>query len=189
MIRAFAIIATLASVAHADDPPSRAEEQASEANLQSIAPRAGVTFSASAGGGLILGDGVGRGPAVSFRLGHVATLRDVLLLDISISTLLHEPMPSDLRTNILSSITAGGLHYTSGSLWVRGGAGLLLYTVDDVGKSKSPHLGGGGTVGIGVDLARWRYLVLGLEAFGTGGIVATKGLMVTSGICLGLTYY
>jgi hypothetical protein len=189
VIRALALVAVIAwtGIARADD--KRAEQQANEANLESNAPRAGVTFSAAIGGGLVLGDGVGRGPAASFRLGHVATAQDVITFELTGSSLLHEPMPGDLRHNDFADLMAGALHYSSGSLWVRGAGGLVLYTVDDPGKSKSPHPGGGGLVGLGVDLARWHYLVLGLEAFGVGAIVSTKGLMVTSGICLGLTYY
>ena len=80
-----------AGVARADtkvtDPPPPsppdpyAEEQAREANLVSNAPREGMTFSAALGLGLTLGDGVGRGPGVSVRLGHVATPRTVLTFD------------------------------------------------------------------------------------------------------------
>jgi hypothetical protein len=175
VIRALALVAVIAwtGIARADD--KRAEQQANEANLESNAPRAGVTFSAAIGGGL--------------GLGHVATAQDVITFELTGSSLLHEPMPGDLRHNDFADLMAGALHYSSGSLWVRGAGGLVLYTVDDPGKSKSPHPGGGGLVGLGVDLARWHYLVLGLEAFGVGAIVSTKGLMVTSGICLGLTYY
>ena len=55
---------------------SDAAEAADEANLESNAPRAGMTFSVALGAGITMGDGVGRGPALSFRIGHVATPLD-----------------------------------------------------------------------------------------------------------------
>ena len=43
--------------------------------------------------------------------------------------------------------------------------------------------------GLGLDFVRWHYLVLGLETFAQMGVVATRGLMLNTGLCLGLTYY
>jgi hypothetical protein len=211
--RALAAVAAVVAVAHADskpppDPPKpsepkaevgatpapeidpRSEEQASEANLVSNAPRAGVTFSGAIGGGLVLGDGVGRGPAASFRLGHVATSKTVITFELSIASLLHEPM-GDTRThhNDIGHAMAGALVYVGPSLWLRGAGGLSIYTVDDPGQSSRPHPGVGGLVGLGVDFVRWHYLVLGLEWFTAVSIVSTRGAMLDGGICLGLSYY
>ncbi len=194
--RALAIVLAVTGVAHAEDakpadppPDPRAVEEASEANLVSDSPRAGVMVSASLGGGLVMGDGVGRGPAVSFRFGHVATSTTELTFEVAATSLLHEPMAGDLRHNDLVHLMAGALHYVGPSFWIRGAGGLSLYTVDDPGQSKLPHPGAGGLVGIGIDLVRWHYLVLGLESFTTMSIVKTRGLMLDSGLCLGLTYY
>jgi hypothetical protein len=168
----------------------RAEEAASEANLESNAPRAGVTFSASVGAGLTMGDGVGRGPALSFRLGHVATSSTVLTFEITGGSLLHQPagMNPPILHNDYISLMAGGLHYVNRSLWLRGAGGATTYTID-TGSDKHVHGGVGGLVGAGIDLARWHYLVLGLETFGQMSLVATRGVMFNSGLCLGLTYY
>src|SRR5512140_931932 len=187
IVRALAIVGLVAGAAAADPAAdSRAEEQASEANLVSNAPRAGVTFSAALGGGLIMGDGVGRGPAASFRLGHVATSKTVLTFEIAAGSLLHEPMAGDLRHNDLAHLMAGALYYAGPSVWIRGAGGLTLYTVSDPGQSNKPHSGVGGLGGVGIDLVRWHYLVLGIESFATLSIVSTRGLMLGSGLCLGL---
>jgi hypothetical protein len=193
------ILCSLGAVAHADamatdtPPPSppdpSAQEQANEANLVSNAPREGMTFSAAIGSGLTLGDGVGRGPGVSFRLGHVATPRTVLTFEVTIGTLLHEPTPNDLRHNDVGNLMAGALYYVNTSLWVRGAGGLTLYTVSDPGQSSKPHPGIGSLVGIGVDLFRWHYLVLGIETFSSLSVVATRGLLLNSNLGIGLTYY
>ena len=197
--RALVVVGVLAGLAHAgpevsdaphpSPPDPRAEEQASEANLVSNAPRSGLTFSVSLGGGIVMGDGVGRGAVASFRLGHVATSTTVLTFEIAASSLFHEPAPNDLRHNDLGHLMAGALHYVGPSLWIRGAGGLTVYTVDDPGQSSRPHLGAGGLVGIGVDFVRWHYLVLGIESITTLSAVRTRGLMLDTGLCLGLTYY
>ena len=75
-------IAALAAPAFADPPADpRAVAAGDEANLVSNAPRSGVVFAVALGGGLVLGGngsaagdtGVGRGEAISFRVGHVAS--------------------------------------------------------------------------------------------------------------------
>ncbi len=171
-------------------PDDRAVEAASEANLESNAPRSGLTFSISVGAGLTMGDGVGRGPALSFRLGHVATSSTVLTFEVTGGSLLHQPagMNPPILHNDFISLMAGGLHYVNRSLWLRGAGGATTYTID-TGSDKAIHAGVGGLVGAGIDLARWHYLVLGLETFGQMSIVATRGIMFNSGLCLGLSYY
>ena len=170
-------------------PDPNAEEQAKEANLVSNAPREGMTFSFALGGGLTLGDGVGRGPGVSLRVGHVATPRTVLTFEATIGSLLHEPSPGDLRTNNTANLMAGGLYYLATSLWVRGAGGLTLYNVSDPGQSSKPHPGIGSLVGVGLDIFRWHYLVLGIETFSSVSLVATRGLMLNSNLGIGITYY
>lgn len=180
----------LAGVAHAD-PRDRAEEAAGEANLESNAARSGITFSVSLGAGITMGDGAGRGPAASFRLGHVATSTTVLTIELTGGSLLHQRAGSSaLLHNDLFGLMAGGLHYVSGSLWLRASGGVVAYTIDPGDATAgTAHAGVGGLGGIGVDLARWHYLVLGLETFGQLAMVSTRGAMFNSGLCLGLTYY
>jgi hypothetical protein len=168
-----------------------AQEAAEEANLESNAPRHGTTFSISVGGGLTMGDGVGRGPSASFRVGHVATPLTVLTFELTGGSLLHQDKASTtIHHNDDFSLMAGALHYVNASLWVRGAGGLTVYTTDNTPPELHPaHAGLGGLVGLGIDFVRWHYLVLGLESFGQLSVVSTKGLVFNSGLCLGLTYY
>ncbi|MEO6772295.1 MAG: hypothetical protein ABI467_04645 [Kofleriaceae bacterium] len=177
--------------APASSPDPAAEQAASEANLESNAPRAGVTFSVAVGAGLTMGDGVGRGPAASLRVGHVATPSTVLTFEITGGSLLHQDLGSTkVHHNDDFSLMAGALHYVNHSLWVRGAGGLTVYTTDNTPPElHSAHAGIGGLVGVGIDFVRWHYLVLGLETFGQLSIVSTKGLLLNNGLCLGLSYY
>jgi hypothetical protein len=172
-------------------PDQTAEEAAEEANLESNAPRHGTTFSASVGAGLTMGDGVGRGPSASFRVGHVATPLTVLTFELTGGSLLHQDKSSTtIHHNDDFSLMAGALHYVNASLWLRGAGGLTVYTTDNTPPELHPaHAGLGGLVGLGIDFVRWHYLVLGLESFGQLSVVSTKGLVFNSGLCLGLTYY
>jgi len=166
-------------------------DAASEANLESNAPRAGVVFGGSIGGGITMGDGVGRGPALSFRVGHVATPSTVLTLELVGGSLLHQPKnTTTILHNDDISLMAGALHYVNRSLWIRGAGGFTTYTEQvDATSPTVVHGGIGGLVGIGIDLVRWHYLVLGLETFDQLSLVSKKGLLLNNGLCLGLTYY
>ena len=172
-------------------PDPDAEEAASEANLESNAPRHGTTFSFSVGAGLTMGDGVGRGPAVSFRVGHVATPLTVLTFELTVGSLLHEKEgTTTLLHNDDVGLMAGALHYVNRSFWVRGAGGLTVYTTQNMPADLHPsHAGFGGLVGLGIDFVRWHYLVLGLETYSQLSVVSTKGLLYNNGLCLGLTYY
>ncbi len=189
-MRTLALVAMLAGVTHAD-PQTRAEEAASDANLESDAPRSGFTLSVALGAGITMGDGAGRGPAVSFRVGHVATPSTVLTFEVTGGSLLHQRIGnSALLHNDFFGVMVGGLHYVSNSLWLRAASGLVGYTVDTGdAMAGTAHTGFGGLGGAGVDLVRWHYLVLGVEVFGQLAAVSTRGAMFNSGLCLGLTYY
>jgi hypothetical protein len=193
-MRALLVVAALASVAHADDKADpKAEAAGDEANLESNAPRAGMTFSVALGAGVTMGDGVGRGPALSFRVGHVATPSTVLTLELTGGSLFHQetaPMGNGpLLHNDFIGLMAGGLYYVSGSFWIRGAGGLATYTIDSGDTANKAHLGISGVGGLGLDFVRWHYLVLGVETFSQLAIVGTRGLMLNTGLCLGLTYY
>lgn len=190
VVKTLALVVLLAGTAHAD-PRDRAEEAGGEANLESNAPRAGLTVSGAVGAGVTMGDGAGRGPAVSFRLGHVATSSTILTFEITGGLLQHQRIgDSTVLHNDFFGVMVGGLHYVSGSMWLRGAGGLVGYTIDAGDTmSSTVHGGLGGLGGIGVDLVRWHYLVLGLETFGQLAAVSTRGVMFNSGLCLGFTYY
>jgi len=106
-------------------------------------------------------------------------------------SLLHQQMTSStILHNDDISLMAGALLYVNRSLWVRAAGGVTTYTEDNtVTALRAVHGGVGGLVGIGVDLVRWHYLVLGLETFDQLSIVSKKGLLLNNGLCLGLTYY
>jgi hypothetical protein len=197
--RAVALLALAApATAFADQPDSRAVQAGEDSNLVSNAPRSGTTFSISLGGGLILGGnagnvgdtGVGRGVSASFRVGHVATRDTVITFELTGGSRFHEsnvtgsPLYHDDDYNLM----AGALTYVAPSLWLRGAGGLSVITFDDSTGSK-PRAGIAGLVGVGVDIVRWRQVVLGLEGWGMTSLVAVRGVVFDSGLCLGLTYY
>ena len=192
-------IVLLATPAFADPQPDpRAVQAGEEANLVSDAPRSGVTFSFSVGDALVLGGngsnmgdiGVGNGPALSLRVGHVATRDTVITFELTGSSRFHStnvtgaPVYHDEDVNLL----AGALVYVTPSVWLRAAGGLSVITFDDSSGDK-PRAGVGGVGGIGIDLVRWRKLVLGLEGWGLSSIVAVRGYVFDTGLALGLTYY
>jgi len=190
--------ATKPTTAPADDAPDPAVQDASEANLESTENRRGLTFAGSLGGGLILGfgikDSVGRGPAVSLRLGHVATRRTVITFEIGVTAALHKPagMNTSLQTNTNTNLLAGALYYANPSLWVRFGGGLGVYRGNQVtlssGAIGNVMLAGPAVLGgIGVDIARFKSAVLGLEV-GTSAMINSDGVLVASGLNLGLSF-
>jgi hypothetical protein len=190
--------ATRPPPAPADEPPDPAVQEAADANLESTENRQGLTFSASFGGGLIVGfginDSVGRGPSVSLRLGHVATRTTVITFELDVTTALHKPpgMDSTTQPNTNTNLLAGALHYVGPSLWLRFAGGLGVYDGRQVtlsnGQIGDTTLVGPAVLGgVGVDLARFKSAVLGLEV-GTSAMINRDGLLVASGLNLGLAF-
>lgn len=197
-------IAVLAAPAFADTttppPDPRAVEAGEQANLVSDAPRSGTVLAFGLGGDLMLGGngsaagdvGVGDGVALSFRVGHVATRDTVITFELAYGSRLHgsnlkgAPVLRDDDVNLM----AGALVYVAPRIWFRGAGGLSLITFDASGTSNiKPHGGVAGLGGVGIDLVRWRKLVLGIEGWGLTSIVGVRGLVFESGLGLGLTYY
>lgn len=169
-----------------------ADASAHEANLEPNGPREGFVLIGAAGFGVMLGDGVGRGPAISLRAGHVATQRIVITFEVDVTTALHKPDTMTTLTDSGAGLFVGAQRYTSrnSSVWVRGAGGLHVFT-PDIGKSGGTPVGTGGIgglVGGGVDLARWGYLVLGVEAFAMGSL-DKEGVKLQLGFCTNLAYY
>jgi hypothetical protein len=211
-----ALVVAIASVAHADSPvgkepcstpdrPSKAPRcdeiadiESSEANLVSNEPRNGFTFAGSLGGGIMLGGdiGVGRGPVLSLRLGHVATRKTVITFEVLIPTALHQMkgvsgMAGPTLTDSNTSFLVGAQNYRSRSFWVRGAGGLTVLVknamTDGTGGDK-PMAGIGGVVGAGLDIVRLRYPILGIEGMGMASL-SRDGLKVLGGLSLGLSFY
>ncbi|MFT3696564.1 MAG: hypothetical protein QM831_25720 [Kofleriaceae bacterium] len=175
----------LANVAHAD-PEETANTAAEEANLAANGPRSGLMLAAAIGAGITMGDGVGRGPAVSFRIGYLATPSTELTFELSGGSLLHAPEGGSTQHNDFLGLYAGAQHYLANTFWFRGSGGFVSYTQQP---GTMVHGGVGALVGLGVDLIRWHYVVLDIETFGTVAAVSTRGGMFNSGLCLGISYY
>ncbi|HEX5062658.1 MAG TPA: hypothetical protein VFV99_24970 [Kofleriaceae bacterium] len=205
------LLVAIAHVAHADtpqkpgDPPKPAETAAKqpapdeiadiesrEANLESNEPRKGFTFAGAVGGSISLGDGVGRGPALSLRLGHVATRKTVITFELGGSSSLHKRATTDeTLTDSNFGLMTGAQRYTSGSFWVRAAGGVTFLVKNAMTNGTGGDdaiIGAGGLVGAGLDLARWGYLVLGLEGFGMAS-ASSDGMRAQLAFQLGLSYY
>jgi hypothetical protein len=188
----------MAAPAPGDATPDPAVQEAADANLESTENRRGLTFAASFGGGLMLGfginDSVGRGGALSLRLGHVATRSTVITFELGVTAALHKPpgMNSSTQTNTDTNLLAGALHYVNPSLWVRLGGGLGVYQGRQVtlssGQIGNTTLVGPAVLGgVGVDLARFKAAVLDLE-LGVSAMINSDGVLVASGAHLGLSF-
>jgi hypothetical protein len=206
---AAAWLVAAASVAHAEAlPPARpaapdpAVVEAADANLESTANRRGLTFAVALGGGLMVGvgikDSVGRGGALSLRLGHVATPRTVITFELAITAALHRPsgtaaqMPSGIKPNSDANFLAGAQYYVNPSLWLRGAGGLGLYqgravAVSNVAVGDVTLVGPALLAGAGLELARFKWAVLGIEV-ATSAMISGDGVLITGGVGLGLSF-
>ena len=174
-------------------PDEVADIESREANLESEDPRSGLTFSfAFSPMGVTLGGGVGRGPAVSIRLGHVATRRTVITFEFAGTSALHKAATeAPTLTDNHFGLFAGAQSYRTKYLWVRG-AGGFMFLVKDVmsdgtGGSKGPT-GLAGLVGAGADVYRHGYFVMALEATGIASLSRDGGLLQI-GAMLSFSYY
>jgi hypothetical protein len=201
-------VVTAAHLAYADapkaipvpagEPPDPAVEQAGDANLESTADRRGFTFSVGLGGGLMIGFGiqgsVGRGGALSVRLGHVATPHTVITFEVATSAVLHEPpvMNASVETNTDTNLLAGAQYYVTPSLWIRGAGGVGIYRANQVELSGGALgdirlIGPAVLGGIGVEFVRVRSAVMGLEV-GTSAMISSSGVLMTSTLGLGFSF-
>lgn len=193
------LVVSIAATAHADPakqpPPDEiADIESREANLEPDEPRSGLTLAGALGGSIMLGGdiGVGRGPAVSLRLGHVATRNTVITFELTGTSSLHKAsMDGPTLTDSNFGLFAGAQRYTSPSLWLRAAGGITVLVTDamtDGTGGDKPRGGIGGLVGGGFDIARWGYLVLGFETFGMASL-SSDGLKVQLAFSAGLSYY
>jgi hypothetical protein len=191
--------------AAADDrkaPPAAAEpdpavEVASEGNLESTEHRQGLTFAAALGGGMTIGfgvkDSVGRGGSVDLRLGHVVGPRWVTTLEADITIALHRRGSMDpVSANTQTALLAGMQYYVSQSLWVRGAGGAAIYDGRKVALSDGrigdlQLIGPAGQFGAGIDLARFKSVVLGADA-SASVTITSQGVLFASGLRVGLAF-
>ena len=209
--RAVAALVAASSIAHADaprpgspaaSPPDPAVQEAGDANLESTANRRGLTFATTLGGGLMLGfgikDSVGRGGSLSLRLGHVATPRTVITFEVGATAALHRPAKTveqpdnGIVPNTDVNLLAGAQYYVNPSLWLRfaGGAGLYQgrkVVVSSVAVADVTLIGPAVLGGLGVDLVRFKWAVLGIE-FGASAMINGDGVLIASGACLGVAF-
>lgn len=199
LIALIALTALWAAVAAADPaaddpaaPDQNAVEGAQQANLAPNSPHDGFTATAALVGGLALGDGVGRGPGVSFRVGY--RTGDVTeTLELTGASLLHAPAHQPGQASMTYhnddyNLMLGAQFHTTPSLWLRGATGLTMYNTNNPGKETS-NLGGGVLASFGVAIVRTRHFMLTFEGFAVASVVRTKGLMVTTGTGFGFSYY
>jgi hypothetical protein len=182
-------------VAAAPDP---AVEYAADANLESTANRQGFILAGSVGAGLLVGLGIdgptGRGASFDVRLGHVATPRTVITFEFGGTIVRHRTTTMNAMestfTNTNLSLLAGAQYYVTESLWLRFAGGLGSYQASHVQGSDpnvniDVHQTGPAVLGgIGLELARVKWAVFGLE-IGTSAMV-DSGVVVASDLRLGV---
>lgn len=186
---------TPASPPPASEPPDPAVEEAGDANLESTAQRRGMTFAAAVGGGLIAGfgieDSVGRGGALSLRLGRVATPHTVIVFEFDGAVALHKPAMGSTEANTNVDLLAGAQYYASPSLWLRLGGGVGVYQARGVvvmmGIPRDRTTIGPAVLGgIGVDVVRLKWAVFGIEA--STSAMINGGVLLGSSLKLGLSF-
>jgi hypothetical protein len=203
VIRAVVLVALAATAASADDKPAAEPDpdaiEAGDANLEPVkGERRGITLSVGIGGALTLGFGIedatGRGGAGTIRVGRVATKRTLITLELTASALFHGASMSKTAQNNLSSLAVGAQYYARSRLWIRIAAGYAVYQGHDVlvegggGTRQDLTLHGvSSTLGIGVEVAKWRRVALQLETF-TTSMINRDGMLTSSGLLFGASF-
>jgi len=191
-VLAIASVLAAASAAHAGTKPDENTDiEASEANLEADLPRSGVMVGLAGGFGVLIGGdiGVGRGGALSLRVGHVATRSTEITFEIAGTGALHkQAVNASPVTDTNVGLFAGAMTYASRATWVRIAGGPTVFTANVGGVNQHTAGGLGALVGGGLDIARFGYLVLGFEAFGMSSITS-DGLKLQLGFAFGISYY
>ena len=200
-----AAVVAIARIAYADTAPAKpaepakpdeiADTESTEANLEPHEPRNGFTFTVAALGDFLLGNGVGRGLAPSFRLGHVATRKTVITFELTFPNSVHRATGLNMESGptLVDSNTclfAGAQRY-KGQKWARLAGGLTILTknarADGSDSGDKPIAGVGTIVGFGADLVRLGYPWLGVEAMFMGSL-SRDGVKVSFGAGLGVMF-
>ncbi len=187
-------ITSSARVAHADpDPePDPAAARAGDANLESTEHRRGVVFGGALGGSVTIGGGTGTGGDLILKVGHVATPKTVITFLLGGSAQFHKNLMKELVANNLTYALWGAQYWVGPSLWVSLGVGGGTYhcnsCFNDAGQPvNTKRAGATSGLGAGIDLMRFRGVVLGLEIHGIT-LLSRDGLVMTSGMSLGLAF-
>jgi hypothetical protein len=191
-LAAVGLLAILAPLAHADPTPDPAASRAGDANLESIEHRRGIVFGAAIGGSVTIGGGTGTGGDLALKLGHVATPKTVIMMTLGGSAQFHKDLNMNLVANNLTYALVGAQYWVGPALWlnlsVGGGTYHCNQCVDDASIPRNTKRAGpGGGFGAGVDLVRYRGVVLDLEIYSVG-VISRDGFVMTSGMSLGLGF-
>lgn len=199
---------TAAGVAHAEPaaapasgaPDAAADpavDQAREANLESNANRTGMTFAIAGGPSLIVGfgidDSVGRSGTVNLRLGHVATPRTVITLEVAAVVAAHRPaMDAATTANTEVDLLVGAQYYVNPSLWLHSAGGVGIYQARQVpaptgGLEDRSLSGPAALAGVGVEVVRFRGAVLDVEA-AFAAMLNRDGVLLTTSAAIGLSF-
>jgi hypothetical protein len=170
-------------------PPDPLVSTAQNANLESTSRHQGINFTAAGGGGFTvgfgIGDSVGRGPGVSFRLAYAANEHFAWTAEIASVALLHQAAGTSANGDILrdqdTNLLLGLQVYANRSLWVRIAGGI-----GDYRPAKGGNLGGpAGAFGGGLDVLRFRRASIGLEMMSIG-LINRDGLLTSTVFMLAL---
>ena len=180
---------------HRRPPPADpAAERAGFANLESVEHRRGITFGVALGPSVTIGGGTGTGGNLALKLGHVATPRTTFTFTLGGSGQLHRAGEmGKLVANNLTYALAGAQTWAAPSLWLGLGVGAGTYHCNECLdpdtdlRVSTKRAGPSGGVGAGVDLVRFKGVVLGLEVYSIG-VITRGGFIMTSGMSLGLSF-
>lgn len=173
-----------------------AAQRAAEANLETLEKRRGFTGGVSIGPSITLGQGTGNGGSLSLRLGRVATPDTVITFQLDASAQLHRTGTGEMAstyTNSVASFLVGGQFWIGPSLWVRAAGGFGVYTCTKLcGNGALPgdtdrRPGLAGAVGVGVDVARFKGLVLAVELSSINQL-NRNGMLSTNAFALALSF-
>ncbi len=189
VLKTLAVLALLGGIAHADDKADPVAEHAGqEANLESNAPRQGVSLAAALGGGVLIARGtVAEIPVLSLRVGHSATPSTELLFELTGGTYVHKPAMTDTVYDQTISALVGAQVYVAPTFWLRGEGGLNIHTINN-GVSTTVRAGPASELCIGIDLIVRHFWRLGLEAYGLTAI-NRDGLLFTSMLGISVSHY
>lgn len=165
--------------AYADDKadeekpdPEPAADRAGNANLESVEHRRGVVFSAALGPSLTFHGSTGTGGTFLLKVGHVASPRATFTFLIGGGAQPHRVgADGPLVANNVTYALGGAQYWFTGSVWVSAGVGGGTFhcnqciDMDTNIATDTKRAGLASGAGAGVDLVRFKGMVLGLEIY------------------------